>query len=459
MAVEYRKDRGKWGFRVYRAGKRYKKFAWDSKTEAREAERQFLVERKSRPPVPENTLEAVAAAYLVASARKGRSLWRLDSLRWNLKRHILPHFGEATRISAIRPRDIEEFVLAQKGRRLKDGRPVSNKTIWNLVTDLRALFNWAQKEGLVRENPVRRADLDPIRNRKPHKPPLRPDQVELAASVLAGRERVFFDFLRFTGLRKDEANRVRWEDIDFERGWLHVRGTKTAESDNFIPLAPALLGELEWLAENDRTSDYVFPGGSAQTQGRKIYSRRRLFEKISRLTSRCLDCGKQGSGKRRRCLECGRVEVVSRTHRCSRCKSPNVEEGMGCLACGSANIRPGVKLRPKDLRDYFASEVAARVSDPNVVMRLLRHTNLTTTTRYLRTVKDRMQEAVRGLGSPIARIPEVRATQEPSIVRMNRVRSIEPLGATLGGNFGGEFLHKTTQNDIWPEEPQVGLNT
>ena len=43
--------------------------------------------------------------------------------------------------------------------------------------------------------------------------------------------------------------------------------------------------------------------------------------------------------------------------------------------------------------------MAAKVSDPNVVMRLLRHTNLTTTTKYLRTVKDRMQEAVKNLGA------------------------------------------------------------
>ena len=54
------------------------------------------------------------------------------------------------------------------------------------------------------------------------------------------------------------------------------------------------------------------------------------------------------------------------------------------------------------MRDYFPSEVAARVNDPNVVMRLLRHTNLNTTPRCSRTVKDRMQEAVNGLGSLVA---------------------------------------------------------
>ena len=74
-----------------------------------------------------------------------------------------------------RPKDVEEFILHHKAR------GVSNKTIWNYVTDLRALFNWAVKEGLARENPVHKADLDPIRNRRSKKPPLNLENVERAA--------------------------------------------------------------------------------------------------------------------------------------------------------------------------------------------------------------------------------------------------------------------------------------
>jgi integrase len=391
MAVEYRKQRKKWGFRVYRAGHRYAKYAWDTKTDARQAEREFLVDLKTQTRIPKNTLTQVVSAYFVESARKGRSEWRLDGLHWTFAKWILPHFGENRVITTIRPKDVEEFILHHKARR------VVNKTIWNYVTDLRAMFNWAVKEGLARENPVHKADLDPIRNRRSKKPPLNLENVERAADALCGAERVYFDFLRYTGLRKDEANRTRWDDIDFDRGWLHVAGTKTEESDNYMPLAPMLRQELSWLYENRQGSEYVFPGHSKQTVGKKIYSRRKLFEKIERLTSSCAHCGENKIGKRRYCRDCKTIEPISRIHRCSKCKSVNVNEGIGCRACGSSKINPGVKLRPKDMRDYFASEVAARVNDPNVVMRLLRHTSLVTTTKYLRTVKDRMQDAVSGL--------------------------------------------------------------
>ena len=150
------------------------------------------------------------------------------------------------------------------------------------------------------------------------------ENFEDVAAVLSGRERVYFDFMCFTGLRKDEGNRVRWGDIDFDRGWFHVPGTKTEESDNHLPLAPALLQELGWLYHNARESEYLFPGHSKQTKGKKIYSRRRLFEKIERLTSSCQDCDGNKISKRRFCQDCRRID---------RCPAYTVAQSASRLMC------------------------------------------------------------------------------------------------------------------------------
>ena len=80
----------------------------------------------------------------------------------------------------------------------------------------------------------------------------------------------------------------------------------------------------------------------------------------------------------------------------------------------------GVWLTTKDLRDYFATEVSARVNDPNTVKNLMRHTSLNTTTLYTRTVTERMKDAVKDLGNP--------------------------LEASLGGKSGSNSLRKKTQN-------------
>src|SRR5262249_5237590 len=50
-------------------------------------------------------------------------------------------------------------------------------------------------------------------------------------------------------------------------------------------------------------------------------------------------------------------------------------------------------------RDVFASTV--ETDDPRVLMALMRHTNLTTTTKYLRAMNKSMKAAVSGLGKTL----------------------------------------------------------
>jgi len=97
-----------------------------------------------------------------------------------------------------------------------------------------------------------------------------------------------------------------------------------------------------------------------------------------------------------------------------------VNEGVGCLTCGSDNVEAGVKLRPKDLRDYFASTV--QTEDPRVLMSLMRHTNLTTTTKYIQAVRERMREAVRGFGIPA---PILDATLDATQNSLPRYKTVQ----------------------------------
>ena len=46
MSVEYREDRKKWGYRFYLAGQCYKKYAWETKTEAKKAEQKRKLTRE-----------------------------------------------------------------------------------------------------------------------------------------------------------------------------------------------------------------------------------------------------------------------------------------------------------------------------------------------------------------------------------------------------------------------------
>jgi integrase len=331
--------------------------------EARQAEAEFLTELKNNPPPPKNSLEAVCAAYLIDAAEK-RSLHHLKSLRTNFAAVLLPFFGAETLIAALTKNDIERFVSHHKKRGLK------NKSVWNYVLYVKALYNWGIKNGLAQKNPVKDADLSLIKNRKPQKTPLNLEDIEFAASVLDGYDRAYFDFMRWTGLRKDEANRAMWEDVDFERSWLKVRGTKNELAAESIPLAPALKARLYEHRLNYPDAKLIFP---AKSHGGQVYSRQRFFQKVQILTARAR---------------------YAKLH-------PELTPKEVKKAVKAQNYQGGVKLCPKDMRDIFGTLVMDTVSNADIARRLMRHSNLATTTRYMREVPDRMQDAVKNLGTSL----------------------------------------------------------
>ena len=76
---------------------------------------------------------------------------------------------------------------------------------------------------------------------------------------------------------------------------------------------------------------------------------------------------------------------------------------------------------------YFCNEVATSTRDPALLMRLVRHQSLETTTKYLRTVSERIADAVKNLG------------------------------ASSGGRFDSKQVQISAQNDL-PEVVSDDLN-
>lgn len=209
-------------------------------------------------------------------------------------------------------------------------------------------------------------------------------------------ERAWWRTHECLGLRMDEGNRLLRTDPDFDTGLIHIPGTKTEQSECYLPMSPALQAELKaCLAARTDDSPYLFPGRSAQTKGKKIYSRRRLFEKIRRATA----------------------------FKAYMEKNPGTPAMQAWKELKRSGYPAGVKLTTKGLRDHFATQVSAQVSDPNTVKQLMRHTSLTTTSRYARTVTDRMKQAVQHLG-------------------------VNP-GGKFGGNSGGNSQRKNTQKRMF----------
>lgn len=135
---------------------------------------------------------------------------------------------------------------------------------------LRALFNFAagqyedtQGHSLITENPVKRLSQTRawyrIERRQSYI-----KQHELAAwynGVMQLENKTLRDYLLlilFTGLRRQEAAKLKWERVDLKARTITILDTKNHQ-DHVLPLSDFLYSLLE-QRKQEATSDYVFPG-------------------------------------------------------------------------------------------------------------------------------------------------------------------------------------------------------
>lgn len=99
---------------------------------------------------------------------------------------------------------------------------------------------------------------------------LRPKEIgAVIASPMLPKQRAFITFAIFTGLRAGELCGLRWEDVDVERGVVHVRFSRAEPPKNGKPrevpmLLPALGAIQRWREHYEREGirshlDLVFP--------------------------------------------------------------------------------------------------------------------------------------------------------------------------------------------------------
>jgi len=78
-------------------------------------------------------------------------------------------------------------------------------------------------------------------------------------------------FLAGTGVRIDEARRLRWDQVDLSRSRVYVRGTKSETSDRWLNLPDWLVTRLAARAETDGRICYVFPSPAHLNNPERIW--------------------------------------------------------------------------------------------------------------------------------------------------------------------------------------------
>lgn len=177
------------------------------------------------------------------------------------EKYVKPHFG-SKEISEIDPLSIDRV-------RLKYMKTHSPQTTKHILALLKRLINFGVKKALcpplsfVIEMPM----VDNIKDDA-----LSEDQLKALFNAIEEDDHPqagnILLIALFTGMRRGSLFNLKWQDIDFERGFITLRDPKSGK-DDIIPLNGQARAVLE---DHIKTgSEYVFPGrgGNKRTNAQK----------------------------------------------------------------------------------------------------------------------------------------------------------------------------------------------
>ena len=210
--------------------------------------------------------------------------------------HILPELGD-TQIDDLGRRQISEFLIAHQADGNLRGEALSATSTNLMLTVLNAAFTYACDMDLLPANPCDRI-------RRVPGPPSRVDaftreeQRRLEEAIAAGEDRRLLGIrlCLYTGLRIGELLGLEWQDVDMEKGILHIQKTvyreknaegewqlfvdrpKTAASERMVPL-PGYLAEDLRIYRIGAQSEFVIENKKAERMSIRSYQY--LFERLT----------------------------------------------------------------------------------------------------------------------------------------------------------------------------------
>lgn len=157
-------------------------------------------------------------------------------------------------LESIEPRTCRAY----QSRRIADGAGAS--TLRKEVSHLSSIFNRALQDGLIARNPwalIRKPPEPSSRSR-----PFTADEAERLFAAAPAERSFRYLFLAFTGCRPNEAQRLRWRDVDFQSGKLRLPNSekgRTARKERYreVFLATRLFREM--ARRRGQPGELIFP--------------------------------------------------------------------------------------------------------------------------------------------------------------------------------------------------------
>jgi len=230
----------------------------------RDVIRKAIEHQKAGSETP--ALRDLEKRFLDSQERQGLSHVHRRTLRSRLKR-IMSYFDVEEPAGSITTEAVERAMASMRAAEL------SPQTIKGMRGALHGMFQWALDRDLVKTNPVARAKAPKVVQAEVGT--LTPSQLKgLLKTALSSAPRSVpaFAVWAFCGVRRAELCRLRFEDLDHERGELRV-SAKVAKTGvaRFVPIPKALVA---WLEASEKAG--VAPLGKIVTGGTEADSEGQL---------------------------------------------------------------------------------------------------------------------------------------------------------------------------------------
>lgn len=212
------------------------------------------------------TFDALADRYLAAKAIS-REATTIAWYKRHLAQHVRPAIGHL-QLRSIRAHHVQTMLSeARNGSRTKRrGEPLNPTTLRNLLVAVRAVLAWGVKQGHLARNVGDMVEPPALQHTERN--------VVDVSGVRALLERTADSELWAivataigTGLRRSELCALRWSDIDFDAGTIHVRRaavnlggkvivkapkTKRSQRTDHLPEFVLVVLRRHWAAQAER---------------------------------------------------------------------------------------------------------------------------------------------------------------------------------------------------------------
>lgn len=246
------KKTGRWTTKFKKDGRQYFKRGFKTRTDAQawETDKRRELETVAEQSAP--LWSEVAEGYITyCKGRLQKNTWRQKIF---IFKKFLRHNGNDPEIDQISAQDIIDYLEIRKR---EDGPKAANRDL----REINALFNWCNRHKLRLLNPgatITKYTEDPHIKYIPPK-----EAINKVMLVAEGVNKDFLTCVFYSGGRKGEISKLKWEDVNFEKNsirlWTRKRKNGVMES-RFIVMPRPLQEVLKrrWLTR-DKDMPTVFP--------------------------------------------------------------------------------------------------------------------------------------------------------------------------------------------------------